>query len=63
MSLTIRRRRANHSRALVDVSQCAPSPGDAAEEHAFQHAYDSCWFERVSVDVKPSPLVRHWVRG
>jgi phospholipase C len=41
----------------------APAPATPAEDHALQHAYDSGWFERVGFDVKPSPMVREWVRG
>ena len=41
----------------------APVPATPPEDHAFQHAYDSGWFERVGVDVQPSPMVREWVRG
>jgi len=41
----------------------APVPATRPEDHAFQHAHDSGWFERVGFDVKPSPMVREWVRG
>ena len=41
----------------------APVPESPPEDHAFQHAYDAGWFERVGFDVKPSPMVREWVRG
>ena len=41
----------------------APAPPAPSEDHAFQHAYDAGWFERVGFDVEPSPMVRQWVRG
>jgi phospholipase C len=41
----------------------APVPETPPEDHAFQRAYDEGWFERVGFDVKPSPMVRQWVRG
>ena len=41
----------------------APVPETPPEDHAFQHAYDAGWFERVGFDVKPSPMVKQWVRG
>jgi phospholipase C len=41
----------------------APVPATPPEDHAFQHAYDDGWFERVGFDVKPSPMVRQWARG
>ena len=40
-----------------------PVPETPPEDHAFQHAYDEGWFERVGFDVKPNPMVKQWVRG
>jgi phospholipase C len=41
----------------------APIPETPPEDHAFQHAYDDGWFERVGFDVKPNPMVKQWVSG
>jgi hypothetical protein len=41
----------------------APVPATPPEDHAFQHAYDAGWFERVGFDVKPSPMAERWAHG
>jgi phospholipase C len=41
----------------------APVPATPPEDHAFQHAYDVGWFERVGFKVEPSSMANRWAHG